>query len=175
MKWIELRVEIPDKDNQLLFLYNVKYILASYPNSHFFYEEDCEIRLRLCDEGTTKIDNVIKCIPPNCKYWTVPYEGEEDFYGKNGWEYIQKFFHRNTSTALEWQFGNFEKSREFYARRYIHLMSNNLGYNYTTESKLYAKMAWRYFVISFIRLFTKSDEKTKKLLEPWDKLLGWNK
>jgi hypothetical protein len=105
------------------------------------------------------------------------YEGEEDRYGKRGWKIAQEYFNRGAVAALgllelkrsgklenplwarglgnPWEGGdkNPWKEREddplvYHWSRYVHLFSNQLGFDIDAEAKLCSKQAERYRRIS---------------------------
>lgn len=101
------------------------------------------------------------------------YVGEEDRYGKNGWRVAQDYFRNGSETALRllelkrrarlesplwakglgnpWEGGarNPWKKREedpliYHWSRFVHLFSNQLGFNMEKEADLCARQAERY-------------------------------
>jgi len=105
------------------------------------------------------------------------YSGEEDRYGKNGWQVAQDYFHDGSQTALRllslrregrlenplwakglgnpWEGGerNPWKEREdnpliYNWSRYVHLFTNQLGFDIDEESRLCARQSDRYAKIS---------------------------
>jgi hypothetical protein len=105
------------------------------------------------------------------------YTGEEDRYGKNGWRVAQEYFERGAETALDllelrrktrlenplwarglgnpWEGGDRNPWREreedprfYHWSRYVHLFTNQMGFNVDEESRLCGKQAERYSRIS---------------------------
>jgi len=101
------------------------------------------------------------------------YTGEEDRYGENGWKVAQEYFRNGSETALNllelkrrsrlesplwakglgnpWEGGsrNPWKEREedpllYHWSRFVHLFSNQLGFNMEKEADLCAKQSQRY-------------------------------
>jgi hypothetical protein len=101
------------------------------------------------------------------------YRGEEDRYGKNGWKVAQEYFQNGAETALKllelkrrsklenplwakglgnpWEGGedNPWKEREedplvYQWSRYVHLFTNQLGFDIDDEARLCAKQSERY-------------------------------
>ena len=106
-----------------------------------------------------------------------PYSGEEDRYGRNGWKVAQDYFHHGSETALglmglrregklesplwakgkgnPWEGGPRNPWREreddplkYHWSRYVHLFTNQLGFDIDDESSLCAKQSERYARIS---------------------------
>lgn len=105
------------------------------------------------------------------------YVGEEDRYGKNGWRVAQVYFNSGSETALSllalkkdsklenplwakglgnpWEGGKRNPWREreenplvYHWSRYVHLFTNQLGFDIDEEAKLSAKQSERYARIS---------------------------
>jgi hypothetical protein len=105
------------------------------------------------------------------------YRGEQDRYGKNGWAIAQEYFRSGSETALRllalrrasklesplwakglgnpWEGGaeNPWKEREenpliYHWSRYVHLFTNQLGFDIDEETRLCAKQADRYAKVS---------------------------
>lgn len=105
------------------------------------------------------------------------YSGEEDRYGKNGWQVAQDYFRNGSETALRllalkregllenplwakgignpWEGGdrNPWKEREgnpliYNWSRYVHLFTNQLGFDIDDEARLCARQSERYAEIS---------------------------
>ena len=103
----------------------------------------------------------------------VEYSGEEDRYGKEGWKVAQDYFRDGADTALRllylkrrsrlenvlwakglgnpWEGGDQNPWREkeedplaFHWSRFVHLFSNQLGFDMEREVELCAKQAERY-------------------------------
>ena len=101
------------------------------------------------------------------------YVGEEDRYGKEGWKVAQEYFHRGSETALAlialkktqklenplwgegrgnpWEGGEANPWRdlrsgplEFHWSRFVHLFSNQLGFDMVEEAELSERQAERY-------------------------------
>jgi Lantibiotic biosynthesis dehydratase C-term len=101
------------------------------------------------------------------------YTGEEDRYGKNGWKAAQDYFRNGSETALEllelrrrsrlesplwarglgnpWEGGKRNPWREreddplvYHWSRFVHLFSNQLGFNMEREAELCSKQSERY-------------------------------
>lgn len=101
------------------------------------------------------------------------YAGEEDRYGRNGWKAAQLYFDRGSETALDllalkrrsglenplwgrgfgnpWEGGERNPWREkvddplvYHWSRYVHLFSNQLGFDMSEEADLCSKQAERY-------------------------------
>ncbi len=106
-----------------------------------------------------------------------PYVGEEDRYGKNGWKVAQEYFNRGSETAVRllalrersglenplwakglgnpWEGGDRNPWREreenplvYHWSRYVHLFTNQLGFDIDDEAGLCAKQSERYRRIS---------------------------
>ena len=102
-----------------------------------------------------------------------PYMGEEDRYGRNGWRIAQEYFRSGAETALAllalkrrsklenplwakglgnpWEGGKRNPWRQrqknllvYHWSRYVHLFTNQLGFETTTEANLCSKQADRY-------------------------------
>ncbi len=105
------------------------------------------------------------------------YKGEEDRYGRNGWRVAQNYFRNGSDVALRlislrrrrrlenplwarglgnpWEGGDRNPWREreadpfvYHWSRYVHLFTNQLGFDMDRESELCAKQAERYRKIS---------------------------
>jgi len=105
------------------------------------------------------------------------YAGEEDRYGRNGWKVAQDYFNHGAETALAllalkeagrlenplwakglgnpWEGGkkNPWKEREenplvYHWSRYVHLFTNQLGFDIDSEARLCSKQALRYRQVS---------------------------
>jgi hypothetical protein len=105
------------------------------------------------------------------------YVGEEDRYGKNGWKVAQEYFERGAETALDllelkrksglenplwarglgnpWEGGDRNPWREreedplvYHWSRYVHLFTNQMGFDIDEEARLCGKQAERYSRIS---------------------------
>jgi lantibiotic biosynthesis dehydratase-like protein len=105
------------------------------------------------------------------------YVGERDRYGKNGWKVAQEYFQHGSEAALEllalrrkgilenplwakglgnpWEGGKRNPWREreenplfYHWSRYVHLFTNQLGFDIDEESMLCAKQSERYASIS---------------------------
>jgi hypothetical protein len=105
------------------------------------------------------------------------YSGEEDRYGKEGWKVAQEYFNHGAETALEllelkrrsrlentlwakglgnpWEGGEKNPWRErqedalvYHWSRYVHLFTNQLGFDIDDEVRLSAKQAERYKRVS---------------------------
>ncbi len=103
----------------------------------------------------------------------VDYVGEEDRYGVNGWRVAQDYFHDGSKTALRllelkrrsrlesplwakglgnpWEGGELNPWREreedplvYHWSRFVHLFSNQLGFDMESEAGLCEKQAERY-------------------------------
>ncbi|MBI3859625.1 MAG: hypothetical protein HY296_05225 [Thaumarchaeota archaeon] len=106
-----------------------------------------------------------------------PYSGEEDRYGKNGWKVAQDYFNEGSETALRlirlkrrsrlenplWSKGlgnpwegagkNPWREREdnplvYHWSRYVHLFTNQLGFDIDDETRLCANQSERYRRVS---------------------------
>jgi hypothetical protein len=102
-----------------------------------------------------------------------PYVGEEDRYGRNGWKIAQKYFRCGAETALgllalkrdsklenplwarglgnPWEGGTKNPWRQrqknplvYHWSRYVHLFTNQLGFETNVEADLCSKQASRY-------------------------------
>ena len=102
-----------------------------------------------------------------------PYAGEEDRYGKNGWKVAQEYFRNGSETALglialkrrarlesplwasglgnPWEGGGRNPWREreedpllYHWSRFVHLFTNQLGFDMEKEAELCAKQSERY-------------------------------
>ena len=107
----------------------------------------------------------------------VEYVGEEDRYGKQGWKVAQDYFRDGSNTALRlielkkrsrlenmlwakglgnpWEGGERNPWREkeedplaFHWSRFVHLFSNQLGFDMEKEAALCAKQSERYRVVA---------------------------
>jgi hypothetical protein len=105
------------------------------------------------------------------------YAGEEDRYGRNGWKVAQDYFNRGAETALEllalreagglenplwakglgnpWEGGKKNPWREreedplvYHWSRYVHLFTNQLGFDIDSEARLCSRQAARYHQVS---------------------------
>lgn len=105
------------------------------------------------------------------------YSGEEDRYGKEGWKVAQEYFNQGSETALKllelktesglenplwgkglgnpWEGGKKNPWRErekdplvYHWSRYVHLFTNQLGFDIDDEVGLCAKQAERYKRVS---------------------------
>lgn len=101
------------------------------------------------------------------------YAGEEDRYGRNGWKVAQKYFRDGSETALEllelkrkarlenplwgrglgnpWEGGDSNPWRgkepdplSYHWSRFVHLFTNQLGFDMAREAQLCEKQALRY-------------------------------
>jgi len=101
------------------------------------------------------------------------YEGEEERYGKNGWRVAQEYFRNGSETALEllelkrgarlesplwarglgnpWEGGDRNPWREreedpllYHWSRFVHLFTNQLGFDMEREAELCSKQSERY-------------------------------
>jgi hypothetical protein len=108
---------------------------------------------------------------------SVDYVGEEDRYGKEGWKVAQDYFRDGSDTALRlielkrrsrlenvlwakgrgnpWEGGERNPWREkvddplaFHWSRFVHLFSNQLGFDMEKEAVLCAKQSERYRVVA---------------------------
>jgi hypothetical protein len=106
-----------------------------------------------------------------------PYSGEQDRYGEKGWQVAQAYFENGAEVALNllelsrkgrlenplwakglgnpWEGGDKNPWREreenpllYHWSRYVHLFTNQLGFNVDEESTLCSKQAERYARIS---------------------------
>lgn len=196
--WVEVNLfaELADQDGILLD------VLAPYVkgikergklvNFHFFREPEIRFRVRLNSaRAKTSERKAIAALASSLQKrglvssWHFGnhggpgrmYHGEEDRYGKNGWQVAQDYFRYGSETALRllalkregrlenplwakglgnpWEGGerNPWKEREddplvYNWSRYVHLFTNQLGFDIDEESKLCAKQSERYARIS---------------------------
>jgi hypothetical protein len=155
---------------------------------HYFREPEIRFRVRLRTKAARREQaNAISRLADSLKKRRVvsewhfgnhgeagkEYTGEEDRYGKNGWQVSQDYFRDGSETALDllelkrasrlesplwakglgnpWEGGGSNPWREreddplvFHWSRFVHLFTNQLGFDMQKEAELCSKQSERY-------------------------------
>ncbi|HME19577.1 MAG TPA: lantibiotic dehydratase C-terminal domain-containing protein [Nitrososphaerales archaeon] len=197
-QWVEVNLfaELRDQDSILLDVLK-PYVeklrkKGTLVNFHFFREPEIRFRVRLNSPRAKATEKrAVAALARSLQKrglvsrWRFGnhgergrmYVGEEDRYGKNGWQVAQDYFRNGSETALRllalkrdgmlenplwakglgnpWEGGdkNPWKEREdnpliYNWSRYVHLFTNQLGFDIDEESRLCAKQSERYAEIS---------------------------
>jgi hypothetical protein len=196
--WIEVNLHARVKDqNAILLDFLVPHLeglkrKGALVTFHYFREPEIRFRVRLNSAGArAKEKKAVAAMADSLmkkglvSKWNFGnhgeagkmYSGEEDRYGKNGWQIAQEYFRSGSETALRllalkregrlenplwakglgnpWEGGekNPWKEREddplvYNWSRYVHLFTNQLGFDIDDEARLCAKQSERYAKIS---------------------------
>ena len=196
--WIEvnLHADVPDQDGILLDVIRPyvrrlqkRGVLVTY---HYFREPEIRFRVRVTSASVKRAEERSVAAMAErlrkrglVREWCFgnhgeagrAYAGEEDRYGKNGWQVAQYYFHAGSEAALDllalkrrgalesplwakgegnpWEGGDRNPWREreedplkYHWSRHVHLFTNQLGFDIDAEAALCAKQSERYARIS---------------------------
>lgn len=107
---------------------------------HFLYQANNEIRFRVLTtpEMVEKIQGLINNLRTNenvreIRYPEIPYEGERQSFGEDGWLTTYKFLEAGSNFALDLMDPDVRKGPYFDAGPFVHYFLNQSGLNWLQE------------------------------------------
>jgi hypothetical protein len=151
--WLELNVQVQDdKFNDLLKSFVKPLITKLYIENiltswHFFREPQLCLRLRINKADENYVKDIIKGYLKDSNDWYYgafcekdkEYINEEPLYGKDAMELCYKRWESGANLALQLCTNIPEKSIPFHYTRDIHLLENQLGFDYSDAIIMYLK------------------------------------
>jgi len=161
-EWIEARIFFNEgKKNEVLvnllkpLIQRLKstFNIVSY---HFLFEPEIWFRVLTIPENVDKIKGLINNLQQNehvreVIYPEIPYEGERQSFGEDGWKTTYKFLEVGSDFALDLLDENVRRGTDFNRFTFSHLFLNQQGFNQFQEASFH-------FECSMERMFVIIDE-----------------
>jgi hypothetical protein len=150
-KWIEARIFVNEGKQTEVLLSFIKPLVQQLRSTygilayHFLHEPDNEIRFRVLTTPD-KVDSIkglienFRHLPQvrELKYPEVPYNGEKEAFGEDGWKTTYKFLEAGSDFALDRMDSSVKKGPQFNWIAFSHYFLNQSGLNQISEANFHA-------------------------------------
>jgi len=150
-EWVEANIFLQEGKQEEFLLKFVKPIVQKLRSElqitayHFLHEPNNEIRLRVLttSEKVDRIRGLInnaKGLPQvkEIKYPEIPYPGEREGFGEDGWKTTYKYLEAGSDFALDLLDPKTRKGPQFNPIAFSHYFLNQSGFNILQEANFHA-------------------------------------